>query len=259
MGLSALVIAELLNHPRDVYFGIVPLRDAPGYGLMVTRGPGHNYKPLFDWANVDTEKSKADVVQFVRNLFKGIMDEVKKTDSFVHALVAGEAEVLNRACLDKILVLLAEHGNVDTHVLWPVGTPLPISLPDPIPVNVKISDSTVAALLKNPRDLRVEITHVAQEGGYVLRVDRGPQGGGKPLFATSQALDTKETAVAVALGALMGLFNESNEPGTMVRGQTADADELLCGYCIEALCKELLMHGVVRTNELWPPGTSLPG
>jgi hypothetical protein len=257
--MNNMTLAELLSHPRDLYFGIVPLHDSHGYGLMVTRGPQHNYKQLFSWTAPGKQKSKQEVVQVLSEIFQGILKSAKDPDSLAQSLLSSGGEVLNKACMDKILTLLDEYGEVDTHVLWPEGTPLPVVLPEPINVQVKIDAFAVAALLKNPRDLRVEIVHVPQEGGYVLRIDRGPKGGGRPFFASGNAIPERETAVAVALGALLGLFRESNEPGTYVRGLTADADELLCGYCIEAICKELMHKDVVNTHELWPPGTSLPG
>lgn len=85
MGLSLITALEIFTNPDDLYFAVIRDPKSGKYGLVIARGPGHDYKPLFDSCNYETREG---VLEMLRTGLQGTREWFIKELSSSSSLVA---------------------------------------------------------------------------------------------------------------------------------------------------------------------------
>ncbi len=86
MGMSLITALEIFTNPDDLYFAIVEDPKSVKYGLVIARGPGHNYKPLFDVSC--NYGAREEVLEMLRTGLQGTREGVIKELSSPSSLAA---------------------------------------------------------------------------------------------------------------------------------------------------------------------------
>lgn len=126
-GISASTALEINNHPDDLQVSIFNEKESDKYGIIVSRGPGHNYKLLISTSPFAGTIEQAIVE--VKNLLTGIHSwatkELSDKDSVITQIInpSGQVDVsqtLNHDLIDRILGELLEHRVADTSRMFAV-------------------------------------------------------------------------------------------------------------------------------------------
>lgn len=121
--ISAVTALEINNHPDDLQVSIynVEEKGISKYGIIVCRGPGHNYKLLV--TSIPFASTIAQAVDEVKNLLTGIhlwaTETLSDSDSPIAQIVnpSGQVDVsqtLNPDLISRIIDELCKHQVADT-------------------------------------------------------------------------------------------------------------------------------------------------
>jgi hypothetical protein len=105
MNLSRMTALEIYSNPADIEFLIA--QSEGKHAIMVTRGPGHRFKPLLSTEAVF--ESRATAVTIIRSVLDVALKEGKS--AFDDAL-----EMLDQETIDHIIQDLQEQGSCSTHL-----------------------------------------------------------------------------------------------------------------------------------------------
>lgn len=126
MGISRLTALEVFNNPRDLVVQIGG-DEKKGFVIVITRGPGHNYKLLIDSQPIN--KTREEVIEMVRELLVGIRELcisiLEKPEGAAETLVAGvvnpgredvsdHPDTLTATIIDRVIEILQTGTHADT-------------------------------------------------------------------------------------------------------------------------------------------------
>ncbi|MBP9762365.1 hypothetical protein KBD34_01990 [Patescibacteria group bacterium] len=88
MGLSLITALEIFTNPDDLYFAVIKDPESGKYGLVIARGPGHDYKPLFDVScNYETREGVLEMLRTgLSGTREGVIKELGSSSSLVAAI-----------------------------------------------------------------------------------------------------------------------------------------------------------------------------
>jgi len=126
MGVSVMTVLEIFNHPDDLAVEIPKEKNGSKFAILISRGPGHNYKMLLSSKPVfETFDSAIDSVE---KILKEIMEygkkEVVNKESLIYAIVnpdgleldqIDESGILNAGLITRIMDELRKKQCADTH------------------------------------------------------------------------------------------------------------------------------------------------
>ncbi len=129
MGISALTGLEIFTQPDDLEFSVPKAKVGGKFGILITRGPGHNFKLLVSGDPIlDTREAAIEIIK------GGLQDILIKSEQtltnpsdFLRGLINPEnlplaqMNVLTQERIDWIIKELAAHGIASTYKL--VATP----------------------------------------------------------------------------------------------------------------------------------------
>ena len=120
-GISASTALEINNHPDDLQVSIFNEKESDKYGIIVSRGPGHDYKLLISTSPFADTIDQA--VEEVKNLLNGIhlwaTKELRNTESLITQMINPDGQVdvsqaLNLDLINRILDELRQHQVAST-------------------------------------------------------------------------------------------------------------------------------------------------
>jgi hypothetical protein len=123
-GIARMSACEIYANPYDISIFIGEGRDMPGkYGFMISRGPGHNYKPILSAAPVFRGEEEAIVYikAILESIVKSATELLEKPGDFMSQIWADmmkdakPEELLNQEVIERIITQLKATKNVDTH------------------------------------------------------------------------------------------------------------------------------------------------
>lgn len=177
-GLTLITALEIYTNPFDL--DIIITEDA----LMMSRGPGHNFKILLsgEWKFSD----KIIIAEDIKNILKTIIDknntEISKPGSFVASICNPNNEPLNKAIvltdnmLSEIILSLSKRGMVQTYQppFSCCGAPLAWNVVSPPWYNYKIEESSCGACKKvYQRKDKDGICYIKEGDGFLCSACRG--------------------------------------------------------------------------------------
>jgi hypothetical protein len=123
MGLSWITALEMFTNPGDLEITVGRAEEGEKFALSITRGPGHNFKPMITSAPVfDTaEDAVKEVKRILGDTHKALMRDFEERGSFPAQYLKPEgkeldpAKVLNPELIERILAELREHKVASTY------------------------------------------------------------------------------------------------------------------------------------------------
>lgn len=106
MGVSRLTVLEIYTNPADLEFTIGSSEGK--WGVLISRGPGHKFKPLLSTEAVFTERDTA--VQAIRSVLNSALEEGMRN-------FPGEQGMLTKELTEKILEEVARSSHCSTSTL----------------------------------------------------------------------------------------------------------------------------------------------
>ncbi len=111
MGLSFITALEIFTNPDDLYFEVIRGPKSAKYGLVIARGPGHDYKRLFDVScNYETREGVLEMLCIgLQGTREGVIKSLSSPSSFLAMIFKSPAEQpleelgLTRARVDEII------------------------------------------------------------------------------------------------------------------------------------------------------------
>ena len=117
--LTLLTALEIFSHPNDLCINVFLDDKSRKWGVIIYRGPGHNYKLML--SSSPFLNTKSDAVNSVKKILlatcKASKDAIKDKDSFVSKLLKSTDPQLDKKIINKITQHLKNHDSVETHKL----------------------------------------------------------------------------------------------------------------------------------------------
>lgn len=129
MGLNLLTAMEVANQYHDLYISVGKSDSTGKFAFLISRGPGHNFKPLLSTNAAFENAGEAivavgNILNFVCQIIK--KEIVEKTDGGWTADITNpgnrpieELDILNDQKVEQILVALRAKGVANTWELFP--------------------------------------------------------------------------------------------------------------------------------------------
>lgn len=106
MGVSRLTVLEIFTNPADLEFTV---GESDGkWGVLISRGAGHRFKPLLSTEAVFPERDTA--IDAIRSVLNGAFEEGQRN-------FPSEPSMLTKELTNKILEKVKESGSCSTSLL----------------------------------------------------------------------------------------------------------------------------------------------
>lgn len=128
MGLNLLIALEVANQYRDLCISVFKDDSSDKHGFLISRGPGHNFKPLLS-TNACFE-NKQSVIEATGNLLEAIVritkNEIGENSQDIPAAIINpgnqpleKLDILNQERIEQIIKALKVENVANTWEMFP--------------------------------------------------------------------------------------------------------------------------------------------